>query len=309
MRVISISRRTDIPAFYAAWLHNRLRAGYCHVANPFNGRVSRVSLRPEDCLALVFWTRDPAPLLPYLEAWRADGYRWYAHVTLTAYPSVFEPHSPEVDRAVAAIRRLAEATGPGRVVWRYDPLLLSDRTPPEHHLRQFARLAGLLQGAVRQCVTSFTAGYRKTQRNLARVAAAEGLCLHDPSPEEKRALAGALAGIAAAQGMTLHACCDPGLAAAGLLPARCIDPALLAQLRPEAALALKQAPSRPGCGCAAATDIGAYDTCPCGCVYCYATGDRQRGLQALRAHDPDDTILCRPPSLRGRDFERAAEAF
>ena len=150
MRVISASRRTDLPAFYSSWFLNRLRAGFCHWLSPFGGRVHRVSLRTEDCLALVLWTRDPRPLLRHLDELTA--YRFYFHFTICGYPREIESHSPPDGVAVAAFRELARAIGPDRVFWRYDPIVVSDGIcPASYHVSRFERLADALAGSTRRC--------------------------------------------------------------------------------------------------------------------------------------------------------------
>lgn len=295
MRVISISRRTDIPAFYLPWLLNRLRVGFCHVLQPFNGRVSRVSLRPEDCRALVFWTRDPAALLPHLSAWRQDGYVWYTQVTLTGYPAALEAASPPVDTVVAAMRHLSACSGPDTVIWRYDPILLGDSLAVDDHIQRFATLARALQGTTQRCITSFADYYAKTRRNLQ----AQGIRWQEPDLPMQRELLLAMSKIAGAQGMTLHACCESALCGDRVLSAHCIDAELIRRLRPDIPGRIAPGASRAGCGCAASVDIGAYDTCRHGCRYCYATRALALAEARYRDHDPTDTLLWRPPALRG----------
>lgn len=291
MRVISASRRTDIPAFYTPWLLNRLRAGFCDWANPFGGKINRVSLRAEDCIALVFWTRNPAPLLPHLAALRADGYHCYVHFTLTGYPRLLEPFAPPVEDALDSFRRLAGIIGDEFVQWRYDPVLIGSLLPVDEHRARFTTLARALQGYTRRCLTSFVSLYGKTARNLHRLAAEQHLVWENPEVAERRALCGTLRDIAGEYGMTLYACCNPELVGDGIPQAHCIDPLLLRKLRPDLAPRLRHQPTRPGCGCIAATDIGAYDTCVHGCVYCYATNSRAIALKHLHAHNPQATLL------------------
>lgn len=181
--IISASRRTDIPAFYTDWLLRRLRAQYCVVVNPFNPRqVTRVSLHPAEVEALAFWTRDARPLLPHLPELDARGYRYFFHYTLTGYPRVFEPRTPTLPEAVATMRRLAETIGPARVIWRYDPLLFSNLTPPAYHLEQFERLAAALHGSTHHVVISLLDHYRGAGGRLARLAA-QGVSLYTLSTE------------------------------------------------------------------------------------------------------------------------------
>ena len=168
-RVISVSRRTDIPAFYTEWFMNRLRAGFCHWMNPFGGHVYRVSLLPGDCLALVFWTRNARPLIPHVADLRARGFHFYFQYTINGYPREIDSHAPPAGAAVAAFCRLAESMGPGLVMWRYDHVMLSSVTPVSYHIERFESLSAALQGSTDRCYVSFLYSYGKTERNLRLV--------------------------------------------------------------------------------------------------------------------------------------------
>jgi hypothetical protein len=303
VRVISASRRTDIPAFYFSWFINRLRAGDCHWINPFNAKqVYRVSLRPEDCLAIVFWTRNAAPLLPHLG--ELGKHRFYFQYTINGYPREIESHAPPVDSAVATFAELSRRLAPGLVHWRYDPILLDDRElTPEYHLGRFTDIARRLEGHTGRCYFSFVDRYGKTSRNLTALERRLGLHFREPAVEERIDLAGRLVEIAAPLGITLHSCCGDELVGVGVRKASCIDPDLIARLVDKNGLRLKPGPTRADCGCGEATDIGAYDTCAFGCTYCYATNSREAALPRLRSHDPNDSILYRPPALAGRRLD------
>jgi len=303
MRVISASRRTDIAAFYSRWLLARLRAGYCHVADPFGGRLFRVPLRPEDVVALALFTRDPRPLLPHLPALMAEGYRVYAHVTVNGYQRTLEPRSPWLPRATAAVRCLSGVLGSEAVVWRYDPIVLAEDTPEGWHVARFAGIAERLEGAVDRCVISFVDRYRKTERNLDAV----GVRPDWEVGHRHLALATELAGIAFEHGIEVRSCAEEALGAAGVAPGACLDRELLACLRPDLELHLRVTPTRAACACCEATDIGVYQTCGFGCAYCYATDSPAIGLAHLREHDPEDSIMWRPPALRGVDLDEVAE--
>lgn len=303
MRIISASRRTDIPAFYSRWLLARVRAGFCHWLNPFGGQVYRVSLRPEDVLAIVFWSRNPKPLLPHLSWLRDEGFAFYFHITVNAYPREIESNNPPLDAAIDSFRRVAEATSPELTHWRYDPILLGEKTPSVYHLRRFEEISARLEGFTRRCYFSFTDFYGKTERNVARVERSWGTAFERlPSLGEQRRLIHAMRDIAAARGITLYACCEAGLVGDGIAPSKCIDEDTIAALRPDAWRGMARAPTRQDCGCVETSDIGAYDTCAFGCAYCYATNSRDAALRRVREHDPEDTVLWRPPSLRGVDL-------
>lgn len=279
--IVSASYRTDIPAFYADWFARRLAAGAVRVANPYGGPAYRVSLKPEDVTGYVFWTRNAAPFAPALEAVARQGVPFVVQYTLTGYPRALEARVPAVADGLTTIRSLAERFGPRCVVWRYDPVLLSSLTPPEFHHENLARLAAALAGAVDEVCLSFAQIYRKTAGNLRRAGERQGFDWRDPEREEKRALLAELAGIAAGHGIAARICAQPEL---DLPAARCIDLQRLSDIAGHQ-LDGREKGNRPGCLCAESRDIGAYDSCPHGCVYCYAVRDRDRARQRFREHD------------------------
>ena len=169
--LISASRRTDIPAFYGEWFRRRLREGWCEVANPFSGKLYRVSLAPEDVLGWIFWSRDYAPFLDTLSDLYASGQRFLCQFTITGCPDFLEPRTPSAERATETAARMASLFGPDVVQWRYDPIILSSATPPEWHVENFTALAGKLKGSARRCYFSFPTMYRKTVRNLEKASA------------------------------------------------------------------------------------------------------------------------------------------
>jgi len=268
--ILSASRRTDIPAFYGEWFRNRLRAGWCETRNPFSGQAYRVSMRPRGVLGWVFWSRNYEPFLGALQELHNSGQRFICHFTITNFPRVFEPRVPPLDAAIETARRLAAAFGPDVVQWRYDPILLTQLTPPEWHEGNFAALAGRLEGSARRCIFSFPTMYRKTVRNLeALVVRSAGFSPSSPvgsagfspsspvrsagfSPssregetvrvwsqkagdftlEDLSSLARRLAAIAAAHGMRMQTCCNDRWIAPeyNIVKAHCADWPLLRSL-------------------------------------------------------------------------------
>ncbi|MHC1788433.1 DUF1848 domain-containing protein [Solidesulfovibrio sp.] len=289
--IISASRRTDIPAFFAPWLMARLRAGWCAVRNPFNAaQVSRVSLAAADVDALVFWTRDPRPLLPHLPEILALGHEPFFLFTLLNNPRPLDPKSPGPDSSIPTFAGLAKAL-PGRIVWRYDPIVLTTATPPDWHRQTFARLAAALAGHTDRVIVSFVEPYRKIARRMAALAEA-GFAPLDPSPEERLGLVLDLRDMAARHGMALATCCQPELfASAGIPAAHCIDAAWISARTGRIIPAGKDAGQRPRCGCAPSRDIGAYDRCLFGCAYCYATTSFERAREHYGRHDADAVSL------------------
>ncbi|MBV5318707.1 MAG: DUF1848 domain-containing protein [Desulfobulbaceae bacterium] len=285
--IISASRRTDIPAFYSPWLLNRLRAGSVLVRNPFNpNQVSQVPLDPQVVDGIVFWTKNPAPMLPCLEEIDRLGYRYYFQFTVTAYDQHLEPCLPDKAEVIATFRHLAQRIGPERVLWRYDPMIFTSTCTPAYHLRQFEYLAAQLHGCTRRCTLSFLSMYAKCKRNL------QGIALLAIEPDEKIKFVGQLAAISEKYGIKLCACCDPFLQEqCGIEAARCIDDELLASMLGQSLRVGKASGQRPGCGCVASIDIGAYHTCPHGCRYCYANSNERVVAQNYGSHDPDSLLL------------------
>jgi hypothetical protein len=303
--IVSASYRTDIPAFYADWLRRRLTAGWCRVANPYGGADYEVSLRPGEVDGFVLWTRNLRPLFGDLDAIQAIA-PFVVQFTVTGYPRALESSVVAADEAVAQLRAVRRRFGPRAAVWRYDPIVFADGLlGAAAHRANFARLAAALAGIVDEVVLSVVHPYKKTRRNLDRAAARHRFAWRDPPADEKRALLADLAAVAHEHGIaatlcsqpelltpTLHSsACEGGSARGpGLGEARCVDAARLSDVgqRP---LEARIAGNRPGCRCAQSRDIGAYDTCPHGCAYCYAVSDRDRAAASFRRHDPASAKL------------------
>jgi hypothetical protein len=236
-----------------------------------------VDLRPEAVTALVLWTRDPRPLVPHLEELADRGYPFTFLVTVNDYPRWLEPGAPDAGAVVGAMNALGEQWGADAVVWRYDPVVLTDATPAEYHEERVERLGRSLGGSVDTCITSFVDLYRKTERNLLPAVEGAGARLLDVDPERDHALMGAMRDTLAGLGITLSACCEPELTDI-VDRAHCVDRARISRLVGRR-VTLPARPSRTGCGCHASVDIGAYDTCPRGCVYCYGNRSPAAGRQ------------------------------
>jgi len=295
--IISASRRTDIPAFYSRWLMNRIRAGWCLVPNPVSHkRLSQVSLRPEDVDAIVFWSKDPSPLLPYLDEIDSRGFRYYFQFTLNDYPRILEPNLPTVEKRLATFRRLSQHIGSRRVVWRYDPIIISDITPPAYHLNRFSRLARALNGITHRVMVSFVCLYRKTERRLS-ILEAQGNFKLDRNIicEANLELLKGLASIAHRNGIRMFTCAaSPEVSTAGIPPGKCIDDELIRELWALDISYHKDPSQRQHCLCTLSKDIGVMDTCLHGCIYCYSTRDLALAKRRFREHKPDSPALWIP---------------
>ncbi len=295
--IISVSRRTDVPAFFGDWFMNRLRAGWAAVANPFNPRqVRRVSLAPDQVDALVFWTKNPEPFWARLDALDAKGLAYYFLFTLNHYPRFLEPGLPPLAKRLASFKALAQRLGPERVIWRFDPIVISSATPPEYHLRSFAQLCQELEGHSRRVVISFMQTYRKLKSRLQRAEQEQGLEFLDykdgKHEEELRRLSGGLARIAREHGLEMRACAEErDLREVGVQPSACIDAGLLNRLFGLKLPVGRDPHQRGACGCAPSLDIGAYNTCSHACLYCYAGAGPGALAQNLAAHDPASPLM------------------
>lgn len=298
--IISASRRTDIPARYGDWFFRRLQEGYALVRNPMNPhRVSRVSLLPQDVDGFVFWTKDPRPMLDRLD--RLKDYAYYFQFTLTPYGREIEPGLPDKwGELVPAFRRLAEKLGPQRVVWRYDPILLTPELDRDFHRRAFERLARELAPYTCRCTISFLDYYR------CMAKAAGELRIDWPSPAGQEGIARQLAEIAQGYGLAVDACAEAlNLEGLGVRQAHCVDAGLLERQLGRPLPVGRDRNQRPHCGCAQSVDIGAYSTCPNGCRYCYANHGAQKLAANTAAHDPASPMLTGWPGPEDTITRRA----
>jgi hypothetical protein len=290
--IISASRRTDIPAFYSEWFINRVREGFLLTRNPFNAhQIKRVSLKPQDVEVMVFWTRNPEKLMPFLPELDAQGYRYYFQYTITGYPRSVEKSVPKPHRAIETFIRLSEMVGRDRVVWRYDPILLSNLLPLDEHKRLFSKIATLLAGKTPRVVISFADFYKKTEKNLSKV---DDLICSDITQQQEQLLelSEYMAQVATANGMEIKSCAEAvDVASAGVPHGKCIDDELIKDVFGLNLDGKKDSGQREECGCIKSIDIGMYNTCLHGCSYCYATFNHDTVLKNQQAHDPLSPFL------------------
>lgn len=288
--IVSISRRTDIPALYADWLLNRLREGYALVRQPYRPhQISRVDLTPEKAECLVFWSKNPAPLLPRVGEIQEMGYPFYFQFTLNPYGSPLEADLPSLEERVETFRRLSQALGPERVIWRYDPVIIGPGWDPVQHEEAFDRLACALEGNTLHCIFSFLDWYPGMQGRM------KGLAVQ-PDDGQRRAVAAAFSASARRHGFRLSTCCEPeNYEELGIRQAACIDPVLIESLLGGPIRRRKDPGQRPGCGCVESVDIGAYGCCLNGCRYCYANRSQPAAVQHHALHDPLSPLLIGRP--------------
>ena len=289
--IISASRRTDIPAFYARWFMNRIQAGYCEVPSPFNrNQVTHVSLDPADVDVIVFWTRNPRPLFPYLDELDQRGYRYYFLFTLLNNPRYLDPHSPRLKKGLRTFHELAGRIGPERVIWRYDPIVFGRTvkgapwrddpiishliTDVAFHKATYSHMAQKLKSHTHRCVISFLNLYAKARRRMERVADGrlEFVPPEDLPVEQFASLMGHLVETARVNGMEILSCAeDRDLENFDIRPGKCIDDTYINNQFGLDVTGKKDPGQRKACGCVSSRDIGMYDSCLFECSYCYAT--------------------------------------
>lgn len=274
--IISASRATDIPAFYADWFFRRLEKGHVRWRNPFSGQDSYVSFG--NTRFIVFWSKNPAPLLPYLPMIKERGIVCYIHFTLNDYEAEgLEPNVPPLSQRIETFRRAVEALGRGAVVWRFDPLILTDKINIDTLLEKIAHIGNALTGYTEKLVFSFAdiESYKKVSRNLRQ----SGINYREWDEESMRESAARLSTLNRNNwNLELATCAERiDLSEYGIGHNRCIDPELISRLAPDDEIlqnflynAKTDIGQRKACGCILSKDIGAYNTCPHGCLYCYA---------------------------------------
>ena len=285
--IVSVSRRTDIPSFYSDWFFRRLKEGFVYMKNPMNPKqISRLELSPETVDCIVFWTKNPEPMLDRLS--ELEPYPYYFQFTLTSYGKDVEanlPHKKEV--LIPVFQRLSEKVGSKRVIWRYDPILFTKRYTPEYHLKAFRQMAEALKGYTEKCVISFVDTYAKNKKQL------QALGVYDLSKDETEAFAKELCDIARENGMVMASCAEQiDLAHCGIKHNACIDKALIEEITGCKLKGVRDKNQRGECGCMESIDIGTYHTCGNGCVYCYANHSEAQVKENLRKYDVHYPLLC-----------------
>lgn len=292
--IVSASRATDIPAFYSNWFFNRLGKGHIRWHNPYNGKDSYVSFA--NTKFIVFWSKNPAPILSLLPILKKREIGCYVQFTLNSYDvEGLEPNVPPLTERIETFKRLVDELGLGSVVWRFDPLILTDRISIEDLLQKISNIAGELRGYVDKLVFSFAdiSSYRKVGRNLCEA----GINYREWTEEEMVELSRRLVDLNL--GLELATCAEKiDLSEFGISHNRCIDPELICRLSPKLEPIIRNYKTDKGqrklCGCIASKDIGAYNTCPHGCAYCYANTSpvsaRQNYLMHQQLPDNDSII-------------------
>lgn len=302
--IISASRRTDIPTYYSEWFMNRVRAGYVYVRNPMNiHQVSKISLSPEFVDGIVFWTKNPLPMMDKLDA--LSEYTYYFQFTLNSYGRDVETGIPNKSKVIIpAFQHLSDKLGPDRVIWRYDPIFLSETYTMEYHLYYFEKLAKILSPYTKKCTISFIDFYRNTEKNII------DLSLCDFQVNKQKMIAKEIAQIAQSYGLQVDTCAEQvDLDEYGIGHARCIDDRLFSKLLNCPLRVKKDKAQRLECGCIESIDIGAYNTCRNGCRYCYANFSQALVSKNGEKHDPMSPLLIGDVGPEDQIIERKMVSY
>jgi hypothetical protein len=274
------------------------------VPNPFNPKqITRISLAPEDVDVIVFWTKNAKPILKYLTELNKEGYKYYFQYTLNNYPASIEPNKPEFSKKIETFKMLSGIIGPEKVIWRYDPIILSNITPPEYHTVKFREIIQHLSGYTKRVVVSILDDYRAAKSRLYALKSNEIMIETDPLMiSGKNDFLAEIALLAASHGLEIFSCAEKfDLSKFNIKPGKCIDDDLIRKLFGGLAVnSKKDKNQRAECGCVISKDIGMYDSCPFDCKYCYATHYKKKNHDDTMKHFDDS------PSLLGR-FEAPHE--
>ncbi len=327
--IISASRSTDIPAFYAKWFFNRLAKGYCIWYNPFNQQPMYISFK--NCRVIVFWTKNPKPILPYLGELDKRGIHYYFQVTLNDYVKEnFEPNVPSIEDRVMTFKKLSSVIGKEKVIWRFDPLIVSNEITPRELLTRIWYVGNMIKGATDKLVFSFVdvKAYRKVQNNMVketRYFTKDNVENAEMTDAQRREVVDGLVKIREAWekngwDVTMATCGeDADLDGYGIEHNRCIDGELMKRIFsedeelvyylhtlkwperdifgnlpsiPHLNKKVKDPGQRKVCGCMLSKDIGMYNTCRHFCVYCYANTSKELVLKNAEKHnDESESII------------------
>lgn len=299
--ILQTGMRTDIPAFYSEWFLNRIKEGYVLVRNPYNPElVTKYSLSPSVVDLIAFCTKNPIPMLPYLDKISMYGQYWF--VTITPYGKEIEPKVPEKEKILESFCVLSEKVGIDSVGWRYDPIFLSSKYTVESHIQSFEKMAKFLSGYTQTCVISFIDLYEKVKRNFPEV--------REVPKAERLFLGEQFALIGKKYGITIKSCAEGeelapfGVDCSGCMTVETFEKALHSSLTVP-----KKKGARQECACLLGNDIGAYNTCGHLCKYCYANYSADIVKDNMKRHDVNSPLLIGSLQNHDRIHEAKQESW
>lgn len=282
--IVSVSRRTDIPAFYSEWFYKRIEAGFVHVINPMNTKqVSKIALDPEHVDCFVFWTKDARPMTKDID--KLDKFNYYFQYTITGYGPEVEKNIKNKNEIIENFKFLSRKIGKEKMILRYDPIFLTEKYTIDYHCGAFKKLCSKLKGYTTKCVISFIDLYKKTERNTKE--------LHIIKFDEDliKEIAKKFVQIANEYEITIESCAEEiDLTKYGIEQGSCIDAKLVGSILGYE-IDVKQDNQRKGCKCVKSVDIGQYNTCMHHCLYCYANFNYDEVKKSYKLHNPNSTVL------------------
>ena len=302
--ILSVSRRTDIPNYYSEWFFNRIKEGFVYVRNPMNAhQVSKIDITPKVVDCIVFWTKNPEPMLDRLD--ELTSYEYYFQFTLTGYGKDIERNVPhKKEKMLPIFQELSKKIGMKRVIWRYDPIIFTNRYTPEYHLKAFEQIATALRGYTEKCVISFVDVYAKNKKSM------ELLNSYEVDKIELLEFSKKIAVIARDNGIAVGSCAERiDLDECGIEHNCCIDKNLIESIIGCKLKVDKDKNQRQECGCMESVEIGTYNTCKNGCKYCYANYSEESVEKSCSQYDSESPILCGTLDERDKITERKVKSL
>ncbi len=282
--IINAGGRTDIVNYYSEWLLNRFREGVVYSRNPFYpNQVYKYLLSPDVVDCVIFCSKNYKPIL---ERFReiSDRFNVFCFYTITAYEKDVEPRVPDIDESIETLIKLFEIVGKDRLVWRYDPVLLTEKYTTKYHLKTFEYMAKKLAPYVSFCIFSFVEMYKKLEKNMPEIIPF--------TPESKQMILQGFGEISEKYNLRLQTCADAqDYSRYGILQSGCITSDILAGALGVKFKKLPNNGNRKNCKCMPSRDIGAYNTCLNGCKYCYANSSPEIAYKNLSKHDKNGLLL------------------
>ena len=283
--ILSASRRTDIPAFYSEWFVNRIKEGYVYVRNPFNAKqISNVAITPEVVDCIVFWSKDPLPLMKKLDCFK--DYKYYFQFTITPYDTDIEKNLRSKKEIIDTFIELSKRIGKEKVILRYDPIFLTDKYSLDFHKKSFEKLCKSVRGYTDRIVISYLDDYKKSTRNM------KGINLLELTNDHIFEMAKFIGDAARGSMLEVETCAEGyDLSQFGIKHGKCIDKELIEKIVGYPIKKLNRDGNRELCLCDQSIDIGQYDSCVNGCVYCYANVNKEIARKNNSEHRVDSPIL------------------
>lgn len=285
--IISASRRTDIPAYYSEWFFNCIKEGYAFVRNPMNlQQISKVNLSSDVVDAIVFWTKNPTPMLDRLD--ELKDYKYYFQFTLNSYGKDIEPNVPSKNEVIIpSFINLSKKIGKEKVIWRYDPILLNKKYTMDYHVKYFELLASKLSKYTEKCTISFIDYYKKIDKNIKL------LNIVIPTLDQQIELIQRFSQIAKNYGIIIDTCAEnSNFDKYNVKHAHCIDKDRIKKICGYSLKLNKDKNQREACGCVESIDIGMYNTCRHECIYCYANYSKNIVNNNYNIYNPLSPLLC-----------------